>query len=169
MTVTAYIALGSNLGDRAGHISAATKALGELPNSSIHACSPWYQSIAIGPGQQPDYINAVVAITTRLEPLPLLAKLHAIEAGRGRTRGLRWGPRSLDLDLLLYGSRVIQHPELTVPHPRLTERNFVIYPLADIAPSLILPNGVSLKELLAKTTSAGIVRLSTTDGEVSDG
>jgi len=169
MTVTAYIGLGSNLDDRAGHISAATKALAQLPDSSIHACAPWYQSIAIGPGEQRDYINTVVAVTTRLEPLSLLARLHAIEAGRGRIRKLRWGPRSLDLDLLLYGDRVIQNSELTVPHPRLTERNFVIYPLADIAPSLILPTGVSLKELLAKTTSAGIVRLPTTESEVSDG
>lgn len=154
-----YIALGSNLNDPRQQLEQALQALSKLPNSRFRARSAWYQSRAVGPGEQPDYLNGVVLVETSLEPLDLLDQLQAIEAAQGRVREERWAARTLDLDILLYGERVIETERLQVPHPRMTERNFVLYPLADISPDLLLPNGTSLASLLSRCSTDGLKRV----------
>ncbi len=159
MPAKVYIALGSNLDNPALQIKSAISALAELPESKLSKTAGWYRSRAIGPGVQADYINTVVAIITELSPQQLLKALQGIENQQGRKRTLHWGPRSIDLDILLYDQRVINTTNLIIPHPRLEQRNFVLYPLADIAPELILPDKIPLQELLANTCAEGIVRL----------
>lgn len=154
-----YVALGSNLNNPRHQLELALEALARLPHSRLRARSGWYQSKAIGPGEQPDYLNGVVMIETSLEPHTLLDHLQAIEAAQGRTRGERWAARTLDLDILLYGEKVIASERLQIPHPRLAERNFVLYPLADISPDLLLPNGVTLASLLRRCPSSGLERV----------
>lgn len=155
--VRAYIGLGSNLADPQAQLAKAVAALRTLPQSRLTALSRLYRSRPMGPADQPDYVNAVAMLDTRLEAEALLDALQAIETAQGRVRGpQRWGPRTLDLDLLLYGAELIDSARLQVPHPGLTERNFVLYPLADIAPELVLPDGRSLRELLAACSSEGL-------------
>lgn len=155
---TAYVALGSNLGDPATQLSSALRALRQLPDSTLADCSPWYRSRAVGPGEQPDYLNAVARLETALAAVDLLRALQAIEAAQGRQRELRWGPRTIDLDILLYGESVIDSPELCVPHPRLKERNFVLFPLFDLAPELALPCGTRIESLLQYCSRDGLSR-----------
>jgi len=165
--VRAYIGLGSNLDDPEGQLHRAVKALREIPNSRLTAVSPFYRSRPMGPAEQPDYVNAVAMLDTRLEPLALLDALQAIEQQQGRVRtGERWGPRTLDLDLLLYGTEVIEMPRLSVPHPGLKERNFVLQPLADLAPELILPDGSSIAALLAQCSAKGLERLTSGEDDI---
>lgn len=159
MSTRAYIGLGSNLDGPQEQIEWALAALGQLPQSRLEAAAPLYRSLAVGPGKQPDYINTAVRLRTHLSPHALLRELMALETARGRQRDRHWGPRTLDLDILLYGSLCLNDPELTLPHPRLAERNFVLLPLHDLDPDLILPDGSALTELLARTGRAGIVRL----------
>lgn len=148
MSVRAYIGLGSNLDAPIAQVRKALAALAQLPRSRLVAVSPLYRTPPLGPADQPDYINAVAALDTELEPLALLDELQQIENWQGRVRGpLRWGPRTLDLDLLLYGDSVIASERLTVPHPGLRERPFVIFPLQAIAPELRLPDGTPLASL----------------------
>lgn len=155
--VVAYIGLGSNLQDPANQLRDALQSLAETPGVSRVTVSPFYRSVAIGPGEQPDYVNAVAAIETTLSPLDLLDVLQGIEQAQGRVRGsIRWTARTLDLDLLLYGDQVIHHERLTVPHPRMTERNFVLRPLLDLAPDLRLPGGTSAAALQLACGDAGI-------------
>ena len=160
---TAYIALGSNLDNPRQQVEAALKAIAELPDSLLKASSPWYRSTAIGPGQQPDYINGVCAISTELQPLPLLHALQRIEQQQGRVRSEhpneRWCARTLDLDILLYDNLQLDTQQLQLPHPRMTERNFVLLPLADINSNLTLPDGRQLSQLLANCQRDGIVRV----------
>lgn len=145
----AFIGLGSNLADPLAHLRAATVALDALAQSRLVRISPVYRSTAVGPGEQPDYLNAVALLETSLAPLTLLDALQAIEQQRGRKRNVRWGARTLDLDLLLYGSLVMETTRLTLPHPRMMERNFVLVPLADIAPrNFMLPDGHDLDTLI---------------------
>lgn len=155
----AYIALGSNLGDPRQQVEQALKALGQLPATRMRARSGWYRSAAVGPGPQPDYVNGVVLLETGLPPEELIVHLQGIEAQHGRERRVRWAARTLDLDILLYGDRVIDTEELEIPHPRLSERNFVLYPLADISPDLILPDGTSLASLLSRCPADGLQRI----------
>lgn len=155
----AYIALGSNLEDPLSQVERGLAALATLSDSRLRARSAWYQSRAVGPGEQPDYINGVALLETALPPEQLIVQLQAIEAKQGRERRLRWAARTLDLDILLYGDRVIDSEQLQVPHPRLSERNFVLYPLADISPDLILPDGNSLASLLRRCPADGLQRL----------
>jgi len=155
----AYIGLGSNLGDPQQHIKNAVVALRSLPQSGRLHCSHYYRSKAIGPGKQPDYINAVVSITTSLPPLTLLRELQSIEHTHGRQRDIRWGARTLDLDLLLYGDHIISSKELQVPHPEIFNRNFVLYPLNDIAPTLVFPNGSHLTQLIKQQTMSDLNRI----------
>ncbi|MGD9662449.1 MAG: 2-amino-4-hydroxy-6-hydroxymethyldihydropteridine diphosphokinase [Porticoccaceae bacterium] len=162
-SVDAFIALGSNLGNPAHQLSTAIEDIGLLQKTSVTAVSRLYRSLPIGPPDQPDYINAVVKVATSLAPLQLLDHLQAIENRHGRLRHQRWGARTLDLDILLYGDATINLERLQVPHPEMTLRNFVIFPLADIAPNLCLPNGVSIAQLLANLPSGGIVSLSNGD------
>lgn len=136
---TAYIGLGSNLGDRLGNLQAALKAL-SARGLEPAARSSVYESDALGP-PQPDYLNAVVSVPTSLTPRELLEALLAVEAELGRHRGQRWGPREIDLDLLLYGDEMVEEDGLTVPHPEMTKRSFVLLPLLEIAPDLDLPSG----------------------------
>lgn len=144
----AWIGLGSNLEDPLAQVSTALQELTQLPDTTLAARSSLYRSDPVGPPGQPDYINAVAALDTRLEPEALLDALQAIEQMHQRVRKIHWGPRTLDLDLLLYGDQVISTPRLTVPHAYMTERNFVLWPLAELAPELILPDGRPLNTLL---------------------
>ncbi|OUS10016.1 2-amino-4-hydroxy-6-hydroxymethyldihydropteridine diphosphokinase [Gammaproteobacteria bacterium 53_120_T64] len=162
MPARAYLGLGSNLNSPPRQIKAALKAIAKLPSTQLIRCAPWYQSLAVGPGSQPRYINTVVAIDTLLKPRALLQALQQIERQQGRKRIVRWGPRTLDLDILLYANQSLNTRRLQIPHPRLGERNFVVLPLADIAPELSLPDSTPLARLLANCSPEGIVRLVTT-------
>lgn len=146
--VTAFIGLGSNLENPREQVSRALKELAAIPQTTLEKRSSLYRSEPIGPAGQPDYINAVARISTQLQPLQLLDALQAIEDAHGRKRELRWGARTLDLDLLLYGEQTIQHPRLTVPHPEMHRRAFVLAPLAAIDPDLKIPGRGSISDLL---------------------
>ena len=156
----AYAALGSNLGDRDVHLEFALLALADLDGVESTLCSPVYESDPIGPGEQPPYLNAVLSLETSLSPAALLDAMLAIEERAGRVRGRvrpRWGPRTLDLDLLLFGELQIDEPDLKLPHPGLPERAFVLAPLADLAPDLVHPVlGQSISTLLGRVSCAGI-------------
>lgn len=148
--IRAYIGLGSNLDDPQKQLHHAMEALRHIPESRLTAVSPLYRSKPMGPADQPDYVNGVAMFDTCLKPLVLLDALQAIEQQQGRLRtGEQWGPRTLDLDLLLYGSEVIDLPRLQVPHPGITQRGFVLRPLFDLAPELTLPNGLTLRDAMA--------------------
>jgi 2-amino-4-hydroxy-6-hydroxymethyldihydropteridine diphosphokinase len=153
----AYIGVGSNLDDPLAQIRRAFDKLAQLPATRVILTSPIYRSSPFGgPVGQPDYANAVAGLLTQLAPRELLAGLHAIEAAQGRPKERqRWGPRVIDLDVLVYGRERLQDPELTVPHPGIVERNFVLYPLADIAPDLDIPGLGRVTELKGRVTSAG--------------
>jgi len=145
----AYIGLGSNLNNPRQQILQAFTALGSLPGCRLDAYSSLYLSKPMGPAQQPDYVNAVAALETRRRPLELLEQLQQIERGQGRLRsGERWGPRTLDLDLLLYDELQMDTEALVIPHPGLHQRAFVLYPLAEIAPDLNIPVLGSLQHLM---------------------
>ncbi|EIE1226622.1 2-amino-4-hydroxy-6-hydroxymethyldihydropteridine diphosphokinase [Vibrio vulnificus] len=155
--ITAYIAIGSNLADPVSQTKSAIEALKTLPKSRLLVASQLYSSTPMGPQDQPDYINAVAAIETELTPLELLDCTQAIELEQGRVRKeKRWGPRTLDLDIILYGDEVIDSERLTVPHYGMKEREFVLYPLAEIAPNLTLPDGTELSRLLTLVDKNGL-------------
>lgn len=155
-----YVALGSNLNDPAAQVTGALRELGALPRTRCAKRSGLYRSVPMGPAGQPDYINAVAELRTDLAPEELLDHLQAIEHRHGRVRGAeRWGPRTLDLDLLLYGERVLQTERLTIPHPGLHERAFVLYPLYEIAPGLRIPQRGALKELVKRCPMQDVERL----------
>ena len=136
--VQAYIGLGSNLSQPAEQLDAAVGWLQSWSGISLLAVSGYYRSAPVGPQDQPDFVNAVAEISTNLSPMQLLAAIQDIETRQGRERTDTWGPRTLDLDILLYGELVIREPELTIPHPRLTERAFVLVPLMDLLPEAII-------------------------------
>ncbi len=146
----AYIGLGSNLQGPRRQLEQALDELAALPHSRLLKASGFYLSPPLGPADQPDYLNAVALLETDLAPLALLDRLQALEHAQGRVRTRRWGPRTLDLDLLLYGRRRIDHPRLTVPHPGIDERDFVLKPLAEIAPRLEVPGLGRVEALLAQ-------------------
>ncbi len=155
--ITAYIAVGSNLADPVAQAKAAIDALKTLPKSALIQASQLYSSSPMGPQDQPDYINAVVAIKTELTPFELLDCTQAIELEQGRVRkDERWGPRTLDLDIILYGNEVIDSERLVVPHYGMKEREFVLYPLVEIAPNLTLPDGTELTQLLTQVDRNGL-------------
>lgn len=144
----ALIGLGSNLGDSAAILADAAQALADTPGVRVKAVSSLYYTAPVGGVQQPDYCNQAALLTTSLGPEELLGVLLAIEAEFGRTRTVRWGPRTLDLDLLLYGQEVLATPTLTVPHPRLHERGFVLAPLVELSPEWTHPTkGCTIKQL----------------------
>lgn len=157
--VTAYIGLGSNLDDPVCQVRRACDELAAIPDSRLLAVSPLYRSDPVGPPGQPDYINAVAGLSTGLSAEQLLDALQAIEQAHGRVRHERWGARTLDLDLLLYGDSVIATDRLSVPHPYLGERAFVLYPLADIAPAIAVPGRGALAQLLTACPFEGLERL----------
>ncbi len=159
-----YIGLGSNLAGPTEQLYAALDALRGLPRSRLVAVSSFYDSAPLGPAEQPSYVNAVAALDSGLEPLELLDALQAIEREQGRVRKAeRWGPRTLDLDILLFGNRQLHEERLSVPHYHLHARPFVLYPLAEIAPNLCLPDGRSLDELLAACPKQGLRRRENSD------
>ena len=158
-----YIGLGSNLATPIEQLRSALAALAALPQTDLIAQSSFYSSDPLGPADQPRYVNAVAALDTELSPLALLDALQTIELEQGRTRKAeRWGPRTLDLDILLFGERLLDEPRLTVPHYHMHARAFVLYPLAEIAPDLKLPDGRALTELLGACPYVGLERLSET-------
>jgi 2-amino-4-hydroxy-6-hydroxymethyldihydropteridine diphosphokinase len=161
VTVTAYIGLGSNIEPEA-NLRAAVALLAASPGVRVTALSPVYRTPPWGPVSQAHFLNAAAALETALAPEVLLDALLGIETQRGRDRSLgavRWGPRTLDLDLLLYGDAVLDTARLTVPHPRLAERAFALRPLCDLAPALHHPVlGRTLRELLAQVDAGDIVR-----------
>jgi len=159
-TVTAFIGLGSNLATPSQQINGARSALAATAGIQELAFSSLYQSAPMGPKDQPDYVNAVMAIATELTPTALLHCLQGIENEHGRVRtGERWGPRTLDLDLLLYGDQQIHLPDLIVPHIGIVDREFVLYPLYEIAPDLNVPGKGSLSDLVANCPLRGLQRL----------
>jgi 2-amino-4-hydroxy-6-hydroxymethyldihydropteridine diphosphokinase len=159
---TVCVALGSNLDDPAGQVRRAFAELAALPKTGLVARSRLYRTAPVGP-PQPDYVNAAARLETRLDPDALFDGLLAIEAAHGRVRAERWGPRTLDLDLLVYGDAVIDTPRLTVPHPQLARRPFVLVPLAEVASDLIVPGLGRVGDLLAACPVEGVVPLGTDD------
>ncbi len=161
MPTTAHIALGSNLGDRFAILTDALAQIARLPITAVVRVSEFIETKAVGPGAQGDYLNAAAEISTALNPAELLAALLAIERshGRDRVREQRWGARRLDLDLLLFGGKIIDAPGLTVPHPRMHERAFVLGPLASIAPQAMNPvRQQSVAEMLLDLNSSAARR-----------
>lgn len=159
-THTVYIGLGSNLNHPQQQIQQALQALRQLPETRLVQHSALYRSVPLGPSLQPDYINAVAVLVTQLPPLALLTQLQAIELQQGRVRTeVRWGPRILDLDMLLYDNQQSQDSLLTLPHAGLYERNFVLYPLYECTPDLVLPDGQRLSHLIQQCTTEGLHRI----------
>ncbi|TMM47591.1 2-amino-4-hydroxy-6-hydroxymethyldihydropteridine diphosphokinase [Colwellia ponticola] len=159
-TTTAYIGLGSNLSNPKIQVSNAAKEIAHIASSEVIALSALYLSKPMGPQDQDDYINAVIAITTSLSALELLDALQAIENAAGRIRkDNRWGARILDCDILLYGNESIENERLTVPHYGMKQREFVLLPLAEIAPTLQLPDGSAVSELADNINNNGIIKL----------
>lgn len=154
-----YIGIGANLGDAAQHVRDAIEALDELPDTRLAAASSLYRTAPMGYLDQPDFINAVAAIETALEPHALLAALQEIENTHGRTRSFKDAPRTLDLDVLLYDDQVLDDPVLTLPHPRMHERAFVLAPLVEIAPDCLIPGNGSAQQRLAACADQAIERL----------
>ena len=158
--VSAFVALGANLGDPRAQIERAVAALSQLPNSRLIACSPLYGSIPMGPSDQPDYVNGVAWLETDLTAHELLDQTQRIELEHGRVRKAeRWGPRTLDLDLLLFGNQQLEDSRLTIPHYGMKERAFVLVPLFDLAPDLQLPCGSWLRDLVASCDRSGLMPL----------
>lgn len=158
---TVYVALGANLEDPERQVRTAVDDLARLPETVLIASSALYRTAPVGPPGQPDYVNAVACLSTRLTPRALLEALQAIELAHGRQRdGTRWGPRPLDLDILLYGDERIDEPGLHVPHPEMARRAFVLVPLADVAPAgLAIPGAGTLGDLLCRCPGEGIAPL----------
>lgn len=156
-----YIGVGSNQQDPVKQARQAIEALNTLPSSKLISSSSLYCSAPMGPQDQPDYINAVVAIETELSAIALLDALQAIELNQGRVRkDNRWGPRTLDLDIILYADQQINNERLVVPHYGMHQREFVLYPLLEIAPNLTLPNGTLLSQLATLCDKNGLTKVS---------
>lgn len=159
--VTAFIGIGANLGDPAAQVFEACARLArDLPDTRLVTRSRLYRNPPMGPQDQPDYVNAVACIETRLVPGDLLTELQRIETVMGRRRdGTRWGARLLDLDILLYGTERINEPGLRIPHPGIAERDFVLFPLRELAPDLEIPGRGSVSRLCRTVSAAGLVAI----------
>ncbi len=158
MAVVAYLGLGANLGPAEQTVRTALEALDRLPGTRLQAASRLYRTPAWGSEDQPDFVNAAAAVVTTLPPLALLDQLLALEAAHGRQRlpGERWGPRTLDLDVLLYGDRRIDLPRLQVPHPHLHARAFALVPLAEIAPDAVIAGHGTVRDVCAGVEACGL-------------
>lgn len=159
--VHAYIGIGANLGDPVAQVLRACARLAQdVPGTRLIARSRLYRNPPMGPQGQPDYVNAVARVDTQLAPRALLQELQRIEAACGRARdGTRWGPRLLDLDLLLFGDEAVDEPGLRVPHPGIAERDFVLFPLQEIAPQLVIPGHGPVAALCRRMPGNGLVAI----------
>ena len=162
MGETVFIGIGSNLEGPIQQLAMAIQELAQLPDTQLKLVSSLYRSRPMGPQDQPDYVNAVVSLQTQLEPEPLLDMLQGLESKHGRIRtGQRWGARTLDLDILLYGENVLKSERLIIPHPGLHERSFVLYPLSEICPDLCIPGLGTLSDLLMKCPDDDLIKITT--------
>jgi 2-amino-4-hydroxy-6-hydroxymethyldihydropteridine diphosphokinase len=158
--VPAYVGVGSNLDDPVLQVTAALTQLAQLPECKLVMRSPLYRSAPLGPQDQPHFINAVAGVLTTLDPLALLRALKALELALGRSAPIvRWGARRIDFDLLVHGGARLSDPELTLPHPGVPTRNFVLYPLCAIAADLWVPGLDTVRELTARVSAVGLQRL----------
>jgi 2-amino-4-hydroxy-6-hydroxymethyldihydropteridine diphosphokinase len=156
VTARVVLALGTNLGDRLGTLQGCVQAIGQLPDTDVLAISPVYETVPVGSPGQPDYLNAVLIAATGVRPRDLLEAAHRIEADFGRVRAERFGPRTLDIDIISYDGKVSADPVLTLPHPRAHERTFVLAPWHDIDARAELPGRGAVSDLLAGLGGAGI-------------
>ena len=163
MKIRVVIAMGSNLGDRLDYLQSGLDGLFDTPRLAFLAVSPVYETAPVGGPEQPDYLNAVAIGETTLPARAVLERCHSLEDAFGRVRGEVWGPRTLDLDLIIYGDEVSDSPELTLPHPRAHERAFVLAPWHDADPDAVLPGWGKAADLLAALGTTGVARL---DGAV---
>lgn len=168
-SANAYLGLGSNLGDREANLRAALRLLGRV--GTVSAVAPWYETAPLYVTDQPAFLNTACHLTTRLEPIPLLDGLQEIERAVGRMPSRRYGPRAIDIDILLYGDLVMSVPRLAIPHPLLAERAFALAPLADLAPQVIHPLlRKTIAELLREAPGrAGVRRLPGTNTGLANG
>lgn len=158
--VRAWVGIGANLEDPRQQVETALCELAALPSTRLVRASSRYRTPPMGPPDQPDYVNAVAELETALAPLALLDELQRIELAHRRQRGAeRWGPRTLDLDLLLYGDERLDLPRLIVPHPGIADRAFVLVPLAEIAPDLSIPGLGPIRRLVVEVSAAGMEKL----------
>ncbi|MEE4184662.1 MAG: 2-amino-4-hydroxy-6-hydroxymethyldihydropteridine diphosphokinase [Gammaproteobacteria bacterium] len=157
--VPAYIGVGSNLADPVAQVRRALERLDALPGTRGVRHSPLYRNPPLGPQDQPDYVNAVAGVLTQLTPRALLGELQALETALGRTRvaGDRWGPRVIDLDLLACGAQELVEPGLVLPHPGISERNFVLFPLYDVAPGLSVPGQGTVRDMISRVDGSALV------------
>ena len=155
----AYLGLGANLNAPLAQLHAALAQLHESAQVRVLSCSSFYASKPMGPQDQPDYVNAVAAVHTDLPPTALLALVQQIELDAGRVRSRRWGERTLDIDILLYDDKCVENDVLSIPHPGLELREFVLVPLAEIAPELRLPNGKSIANLASNIALNGLDKI----------
>lgn len=154
--VRAYIALGSNLGDRIGQMQSALKALTEDDQLEVLQISPVYENRAVGMGEADDFLNAMAEVETSMAPIDLLDRCLEVESQLGRVRTKEWAPRTIDLDIIAYGDDVIEHERLQVPHPRIAERDFVVHPLCAIAPNLEI-RGQAVAHMAAALSMDGLM------------
>lgn len=159
MKTDAFIGLGSNLQEPAAQLARAVAELAALPDTTLIAQSPFYASRPVGPQDQPDFVNGAVWLSTKLAPHTLLNQLQAIEQAHGRERLRHWGPRTLDLDLLVFGNQSLNDDRLTVPHRELPNRDFALQPLLDLKPDLTLPEGTAIATLRAQCPDNRLRRL----------
>ena len=158
-THTAYLGIGTNLGDKKANLRAAVMLLDSDESVKVVAASSLYSTKPVGVEDQPDFINAVIAVKTTLQPADLLKLCNNIELQLGRVRTIRWGPRVIDIDILLYNDAIIRDNDLIIPHSHMMERVFVLIPLAEIAPDVILPGGITSLEAANQVERAGIERI----------
>ncbi len=170
MKTRAYIALGSNLSNPLAQIEAAFRALARLPETELSRRSPSYRNRAVGPGRQPEFINAVAEVLTGLDPYALLNAVKEIEAAQGREKDVeRWAPRVIDLDIVLFGNLHMRDERLTLPHPEMHRRRFVLKPLSDIAPGLEIPGRGQLRDLLQRAPAHELIQVASIGAAVETG
>jgi 2-amino-4-hydroxy-6-hydroxymethyldihydropteridine diphosphokinase len=155
----AVLAVGTNLGDRLGTLQGCVQAIDRLPDTDVLAISPVYETVPVGGPPQPDYLNAALSVQTGLRPRELLDAAHRVEANFGRVRGERFGPRTLDIDIISYADEISSDPVLTLPHPRAYQRAFVLAPWHDIDPQAELPGHGPVAQLLAGLDRHGVRRV----------
>lgn len=166
MADIAYLSLGSNLGDRIANLKQAINLLAEYQGVELIKISSVYETKPVGYTDQPDFLNTAIEVQTTLSPHELLALCNAVEDKLGRTRTIKWGPRKIDIDILLFGGVYIDDEKLKIPHPYMMERAFVLAPLAEIAPEILLPNGMTASESADKINKNGIELFGAIDGPV---